>query len=151
MALAIELAKWDNPIFRSYVYWTGILCLKMLAMSALTGLTRFARMTFANPEDAIFSKAKVKYDDQRIERFRRAHRNDMENIFVFFPIGFLYVLINPSAFLAISLFRIIGIGRIIHTVVYAIFVTPQPSRLLAWIFPYLATGFITLQVILYAA
>ncbi|XP_055909855.1 microsomal glutathione S-transferase 1-like [Eupeodes corollae] len=146
---ASELISFGNPVFQTFAFWGGALALKMLAMSILTAMQRLKTKTFPNPEDAVLNKVKVKFDDPDVERVRRAHRNDMENIFVFFLVGLLYVLTNPSSFLANNLFRAVGIGRIVHTVVYVMAV-PQPARGLAWFIPYLATGYMALQVMISA-
>lgn len=79
---------------------------------------------------------KVKFDDPDVERVRRAHRNDLENIIPFALLGLLYVLTNPSAFLAINLIRAGAIARIVHTLVYAVVVIPQPARALAFFVTY---------------
>lgn len=61
----------DNPVFRNYAVWTGVLVLKTLGMSALTAIMRFKNHTFANPEDTILHKVAVKYNDEEVERVRR--------------------------------------------------------------------------------
>lgn len=63
-----------------------------------------------------------------IERIRRAHLNDLENIVPFMIVGLLFVLANPNKMLAQWLFRLVGISRIAHTVVYAIYPIRQPAR-----------------------
>lgn len=95
-------------------------------------------------------KLKVKFDDPNVERVRRAHRNDMENIVPFLVIGLLYTLTNPSAFWAINFFRAVGIARIAHTLVYAVVVVPQPARALAFFVAHLTTAYMALQVVLAA-
>lgn len=50
----------------------------------------------------------------------RAHRNDLENCIPFMIAALLYILTDPSAFIAINLIRAAVIGRIVHTFVYAI-------------------------------
>lgn len=70
--------------------------------------------------------------DERVERVRRAHLNDLENILPFFIAALFYVLTNPEPFIAINLFRTVAISRIIHTIVYAIIPIPQPARALAY-------------------
>lgn len=81
----------------------------------------------------------------------RAHRNDLENILPFFIIGLLYVLTNPSAFVAINLFRAVAISRIVHTIVYAVVVVPQPARALSFFVALAATTFMAIEVALYTA
>ncbi|XP_030386657.1 microsomal glutathione S-transferase 1 isoform X1 [Scaptodrosophila lebanonensis] len=143
----VELLNLNNVVFRTYVFWTGVLVLKMFAMSALTAVKRFKTKTFANPEDLMSPKLKVKFDDPDVERVRRAHRNDLENILPFFIIGLLYTLTNPSTFLAVNLFRAVGISRIVHTLVYAVVVVPQPARALAFFVALGSTAYMALQVV----
>uniref|UniRef100_A0A1I8PH47 Microsomal glutathione S-transferase 1 n=1 Tax=Stomoxys calcitrans TaxID=35570 RepID=A0A1I8PH47_STOCA len=108
-------------------------------------------VTFANPEDCILTKKdKIAYDNPHIERVRRAHRNDMENILPFFTAGFFYVLTNPSALLAINLFRLVGVARIIHTIVYAVVVVPQPARGISFFSAFIPTVYMALQVAIFA-
>ncbi|XP_062138186.1 microsomal glutathione S-transferase 1 isoform X2 [Drosophila sulfurigaster albostrigata] len=149
--MVLELLSLTNPVFKSYTFWAGVLVLKMLAMSMLTAVQRFKTKTFANPEDLMSPKLKVKFDDPNVERVRRAHRNDLENILPFFIVGLLYTLTNPSAFIAINLFRAVGISRIVHTLVYAVVVVPQPARALSFFVALGATAYMALQVILAGA
>jgi glutathione S-transferase len=67
-----------------------------------------------------------------IGTFLSAHRNDMENILPFFTIGFLYMFVQPNVLAAIWLYRIAAIVRIVHTIVYAVWVVPQPARAIAF-------------------
>ncbi|XP_037938214.1 microsomal glutathione S-transferase 1 [Teleopsis dalmanni] len=147
MASVVELLTLDNAVFNAYMFWSAVLVIKMLAMSPLTATQRFKTKTFANPEDLRSSKLKVKFDDPNVERVRRAHRNDLENILPFFVIGFLYVLTNPVAFVAINLFRAVAIARIAHTLVYAVHVVPQPARALAFMVAFASTAFMAVQVL----
>lgn len=50
----------------------------------------------------------------------RSHLNDLENCIPFMASAFLYILTDPSVFLAINLIRAAVIARIGHTFVYAI-------------------------------
>uniref|UniRef100_W8B7H8 Microsomal glutathione S-transferase 1 n=1 Tax=Ceratitis capitata TaxID=7213 RepID=W8B7H8_CERCA len=146
---AYELITLENEVLTAYLFWSAVLVLKMLFMSLLTGLMRFRTQAFINPEDILDKRIQVKYNEPDVERVRRAHRNDLENIPPFLVIGFLYVLINPNPKLAINLFRAVGISRVVHTIVYAVFVVPQPSRLLSFMVCALATTYMAFQVILF--
>uniref|UniRef100_A0A336KDI6 Microsomal glutathione S-transferase 1 n=1 Tax=Culicoides sonorensis TaxID=179676 RepID=A0A336KDI6_CULSO len=149
MTEVFDLLNFNNPVFRAYLFWTGVLVLKLFFMVILTARQRFRKGVFANPEDAKMNpKAKVKYDDADVERVRRAHLNDLENLVPFFIIGLLYVLTNPSQFLAITLYRVIAFSRIAHTLVYAVFVIPQPARGLAFFGALAPTIYMALQVVL---
>merc|ERR1712018_556219 len=66
-----------------------------------------------------------------VERVRRAHLNDMENILPFFCLGILYIFTNPALSTAVLVFRIFAACRIVHSVVYLL-VIPQPARALAF-------------------
>ncbi|XP_014087467.1 microsomal glutathione S-transferase 1 [Bactrocera oleae] len=145
---AKDLISFDNEVFSVYVFWSAVLVVKLLFMSLLTAIQRFRTRTFANPEDLIDKRLKVKFDNPDVERVRRAHRNDLENILPFFVIGFLYVLIDPTPALAVNLFRAVGIARIVHTIVYAVVVVPQPSRALAFFVALGATVYMAIQVVI---
>nr|WAS27878.1 glutathione S-transferase [Mythimna separata] len=140
----------DNPLVQSYIVYTAILALKLLALSPMTGMTRVARGVFANPEDAKSMKGgKVKYDDPVIERIRRAHLNDLENIPAFWVLAALYVTTNPAVAWATLLFRVFTVCRIIHTIVYAVVPLPQPARGIAFGIPLLINFYMGAQVVLY--
>ncbi|XP_055383087.1 microsomal glutathione S-transferase 1 isoform X1 [Condylostylus longicornis] len=165
----VDLLSFENPIFKSYVFWSAVLIIKMLLMAPLTGFHRFRTQTyinkedlivydwlkciplinsFANPEDLPSKKLKVKFDEPSVERVRRAHRNDLESILPFFVAAFFYVLTGPNEFIAINLFRAVAVSRILHTFVYAIVPLPQPSRALAFFTCLLATLYMSIIVIL---
>ncbi|XP_030567916.1 microsomal glutathione S-transferase 1 isoform X3 [Drosophila novamexicana] len=87
---------------------------------------------FPNEEDLFFKNIEVQFDDPHVERVRRAHRNDMENILPYFIMALIYVCTNPNPLVACNLFRVAAIARIVHTLVYAVYPVPQPSRILAF-------------------
>uniref|UniRef100_A0A1B6D184 Microsomal glutathione S-transferase 1 n=1 Tax=Clastoptera arizonana TaxID=38151 RepID=A0A1B6D184_9HEMI len=128
-----NLLSKGNPVMEGFALYAGILILKTLLMSFLTAIQRFRKKAFANPEDATLSEGgQVKTDDQDVERVRRAHQNDLENIIPFLITGFLFVLSDPDLVFALMLFRIFTIARILHTLVYAIYVVRQPARVLCF-------------------
>jgi len=120
-------------------------------------------------------KSKVKYDDADIERVRRyiiinfiylllvniyiyiylkpnffcrAHLNDLENIPPFIIVCFGYLLTIPNVYIATNLIRLFVASRIIHTIVYAVVVLPQPARGLSWFAGFATTVYMAVQVIL---
>jgi glutathione S-transferase len=141
----------NTPIVHSFIAYSAILAVKMLLVASLTSLTRVVRGVYANPEDTKIIKGKVKFDDPTVERIRRAHLNDLENIPVFWVLGALYLTTNPVAAWALLLFRTFTAGRIIHTIVYAIIPMPQPTRVIAYGIPHLITMYMGVQIILYYA
>ena len=56
--------------------------------------------------------------------------NDLENILPFLALGLLYVGTGPSFSLARTLFRVFTGARFVHTLVYAVYVVPQPGTIL---------------------
>ncbi|XP_041766095.1 microsomal glutathione S-transferase 1-like isoform X2 [Anopheles merus] len=141
----------NSEAYKAYVFWSAVLVAKMLLMALLTAIQRFKNKAFASPEDTrmISKKLVPKYDDPDVERVRRAHQNDLENILPFFVIGFLYLLTNPAPWLAINLYRLVAASRILHTIVYAVVVIPQPARFLAFVGAMMPTAYMTLQTILF--
>ncbi|KAI4469068.1 microsomal glutathione s-transferase 1 [Holotrichia oblita] len=140
----LSILDTENPIFRGFLFYNSALVLKMLAMSSLTALQRFKNKAFANPEDAAMQGVKVRTDDN-VERVRRAHLNDLENIPIYFVASFGYMLTNPSVTVALNLFRAFTAARFMHTFVYAVCVIPQPARGLSWGIGYFITGFMAFQ------
>ncbi|XP_062534786.1 microsomal glutathione S-transferase 1-like [Armigeres subalbatus] len=137
----------DPVVFKSYIFWSAVLGLKMLVMSILTSTKRHAKKAYASPED-VPKGVKSVTSDPDVERIRRAHLNDLENILPFFVIGFLYLFTNPSVLVATNLFRAVAVARIVHTLVYAVFVIPQPARGLSWMVGYFSTAYMAVKIIL---
>ena len=63
----------------------------------------------------------------------RAHLNDLENIPIFLLTGVIFVLSDPDLVFALMLFRLYTLARIIHTIVYAVYVIRQPTRAIAFL------------------
>lgn len=151
----IKQVSWTNmvplslvePAVRSYIVYSGILALKVLGMAMLTGRQRYKKKVFANPEDTKSTKGVVKFDDPDVERVRRAHLNDLENIPAFWLLGALYLTTGPSSELATLLFRVFAAGRIIHTIVYAVTPLPQPARAIAYGIPYLINWYMGVSIV----
>lgn len=143
---AIELS---NPVVQTYIVYSAILALKLLAVSTLTSLVRMGRGSFSNPEDAKAFKGKVKLDDPIVERTRRAHLNDLENIPAFWILGALYLTTGPAAALTTLLFRVYTVFRVVHTLVYAVVPLPQPARGIAYMVPYIIKWYMGVQIVLY--
>lgn len=72
------------------------------------------QQAYDNPEDA--QNVELKKDDD-VERVRRAHLNDLENIPAFLIAGLFFVCSEPQVDLALWLFRIAALARILHTIV----------------------------------
>ncbi|XP_046339138.1 microsomal glutathione S-transferase 1-like [Haliotis rufescens] len=131
--MADQLSYIDNPVFSQFAFYGSILIGKTVLMSPLTALFRMKNETFSNPEDLKLGAPgiKVNFDDQTVERVRRCHQNDLENILPFAVIGVLYVLSDPLPHVARRLFQTFTAARLIHTVAY-LAPLPQPIRFLAF-------------------
>ena len=97
----------DDPVFATYVVAATLMILKMMGQGWIT-VARMMKVGggFLNPEDAAPGKANPKprpgqlHSDDYVERSRRMHRNDTENIPVFLIAGFLFVLTQPTLWVA---------------------------------------------------
>ncbi|XP_043914555.1 prostaglandin E synthase isoform X2 [Protopterus annectens] len=102
---------------------------------------------FANPEDAMrHGGLQYHRDDATVERYRRAHRNDMENIFPFLFLGAIYSLLGPNLLLARIHFLVFFIFRIVHTVAY-LFALRAPIRSVAYSIAQLPCFSMALQIL----
>merc|ERR1711860_90349 len=96
-----NLLSFDNPTFSQFAFYSGIVICKTMLMSFLTARNRIRNKTFANPED--FSLFSNKPAEERkappnptVERIRRCHLNDLENVIPFVLLGLLYVCTKPD-------------------------------------------------------
>ncbi|CAF0863042.1 unnamed protein product [Adineta steineri] len=104
---------------------------------------------FANPEDIEPEKRKTiqaTTSDSDVERVRRNHLNDIENIIPFVLTGFCYIACNPNATLALWHFRIFFFSRLFHTFAYQIPIR-QPSRALAFLVGFVVTVSMAAQIL----
>jgi glutathione S-transferase len=130
----------SDPTMRVFAVCAAILVLKMLVTANITGVLRTVRRVYATPEDYhFFGQEPVVTRDEQIERVRRAHQNDLENILPFLGIGFLYALSGPSYTAAWWLFVLFTSARILHTVTY-----------IAGLQPWRTVVFAVAQIALYA-
>lgn len=122
----------DVELFKVFGFWGSILALKVLAMAPLTARYRFAKKIFINPDDVVFAKkGTISNNDPDIERVRRAHLNDLENIPIWYIVTALWLTTGPSAWLAGILIKAFVFARITHTLVYAV-CPMQPQRALCF-------------------
>jgi glutathione S-transferase len=102
-----------------------------------------------SPEDCTLGKDyEVKSHDD-IDRVRRAHLNDLENVLPFLFIGLFYIFTEPHIQVSSWLFRIAGIGRIAHTIIYAIYPVPQPTRAILFYTVYIISLYMSLSSVVY--
>ena len=80
----------------------------------------------------------------------RAHRNDMETIYPFLFLGFVYSFLGPNPFIARMHFLVFFLGRMIHTVAY-LGKLRAPTRSLAYTLAQLPCASMALQIVWEAA
>ena len=119
--------KWSlqNPVFATYVIAATIMILKALSMSWLT-VARMMKVNagFRSPEDT--KKTRFNPDaspgqtapNDFVDRIRRIHLNDLENIPFFLAAGFLFLLTEPSLLVARVLFFGYVATRLAHFAAY---------------------------------
>ena len=113
------------------------LALKMLVLAALTSRQRLRKRAFASPEDYATQGLDAKSErDPDVERYRRAHRNDLENILPFFVVGAIYAATDPSPLGAWLCLPGFAVARLLHTIFYLR--SAMPHRTLAYAYAYFA-------------
>lgn len=130
------MAKLGDEVFMAYTTYSVIVIVKMMLMSLMTAYFRITRGAFANAEDVaskpVAERKKMLQTDPDVERVRRGHRNDLENVIPFVMVGFFYALSGPQLSTALLHFRLFAGCRILHSIVY-VFAFPQPSRALTFL------------------
>ncbi|KYM88087.1 Microsomal glutathione S-transferase 1 [Atta colombica] len=138
-----------NPeVLKVFGFWSSILVLKMLMMVLLTARQRLRKHVLASPEDDVLSKGKAVYNDPDVERVRRAHLNDLENVLPWFIITYFWLGTGPSPWLAKTLIQTFVLSRIGHTISYVIF-QQQPLRAITFAVAFGITGYETFKTLLY--
>ncbi|XP_070785012.1 microsomal glutathione S-transferase 1-like [Enoplosus armatus] len=132
----------DDEVFMAFTTYATIVTLKMMLMAPLTSYYRLTRGAFSNQEDVARKSAEEKKKLLRthpdVERVRRCHQNDLENVIPFLVVGLLYALTGPELSAALLHFRLFACSRTFHTIAY-VGALPQPSRGLSWLLGMLAT------------
>lgn len=145
-----------NPVFQAYGVAAALMILKAVSMSWLT-VQRMMKVNggFRSPEDARKtplnanpSPGQVGPNDE-VDRVRRIHLNDLENIPFFLGAGFLYVLTDPSLWLARALFGTYVVTRLLHFAAYFTART-HDTRAALWTPGSLIIVFMTVRVLIAA-
>jgi len=116
----------ENPVFATYMIAASIMVLKIMGQGWMT-VYRMLKSDagLVSPEDiqvGLINKnprpAQLDPVDY-VDRSRRMHRNDLENIPAFLIAGLLFVIAAPSALLANILMYGFVAARLAHSVAYA--------------------------------
>jgi glutathione S-transferase len=116
----------ENPVFVAYAIASALLVLKYMGQGWMT-VYRMMRSNsgLASPEDLRPGPlnpnphaGQLDANDY-VDRSRRMHRNDMENIPAFWAAGLLFVAINPAHWVAMVAFYGFVAARACHALAYA--------------------------------
>jgi len=136
-----------NPTLRLFGVTYLLLVLKMIAVGYATSFYRIRDKHFATPEDYHLQGLTPKTaPNEDVERARRAHQNDLENILPYFGVGLLYALSNPSPGMARIYFIGFTVSRILHSVFYLLQL--QPWRTVVWTIAHAILVLMTLSTLL---
>jgi len=116
----------ENPVFVTYTIAASIMILKIMGQGWMTVFRMLKSDSgLVSPEDLQRGLINQNPRPEQLElndyvdRSRRMHRNDLENIPAFLACGLLFVAVSPSYLLAnILMFSFVG-ARIAHTIAYA--------------------------------
>ncbi len=122
----MDQLSFEDPIFRTYAIAACVMILKTIAMAWATvwQMSRLRtgyrspedlRKTMLNPEPHPGQLDK----DERVERFRRIHQNDLENVPFFLVAGLLFALTAPPLWLAQVMLYGYVLSRLLHFWAYA--------------------------------
>lgn len=121
----MEKLSLQNPVFATYVIAASIMILKAVAMSWLTVLRMMQEKGgYRSPEDLRKTPLNPAPDpkqiqpNERVERIRRIHLNDLENLPFFLVAGLLFVLTDPSLLLTRWLMYGYVVSRLLHFAAY---------------------------------
>lgn len=115
----------QDPLFATYVIAATLMILKAVGMSWLTVYRMMTENAgFRSPEDLRRTPLNPSPDpgqlapNERVERIRRIHMNDLENLPFFLVAGLLYVLTGPPLLVAQVLLYGYVVSRLLHFAAY---------------------------------
>ena len=116
----------ENPVFVTYMIAAALMVLKIMGQGWMTVYRMLKSDSgLASPEDlqvGLINKnprAEQLEKNDYVDRSRRMHRNDLENIPAFLACGLIFVATGPSLILAQSLmYGFVG-ARALHAIAYA--------------------------------
>jgi glutathione S-transferase len=116
----------ENPVFATYAIAASIMILKIMGQGWMTVYRMLKSDSgLVNPEDIQIGPINKNPRQEQLEindyvdRSRRMHRNDLENIPAFLAVGILFVAVDPTLFLTQVLMYGFVLARLFHAVAYA--------------------------------
>lgn len=122
----MTLLTLSNPVFATYALCAALAVLKLMGQGWMT-VYRLMKVGggYASPEDANKGLLNPRPRpgqtdvDEYVDRSRRMHRNDLENIPGFLAAGLLFVLVEPPLLLAQIMMYGFVLARALHSWAYA--------------------------------
>lgn len=116
----------ENPVFATYLIASAIMVLKVMGQGWMT-VYRMMKVGagYASPEDLLQGLINKSPDPSQLEvneyvdRSRRMHRNDLENVPAFWVAGLLFVAVNPAVWLAQMMMYGFVAARLAHFWAYS--------------------------------
>lgn len=122
----MNLLNMENPVFEVYVIAAAILVLKVMLQGWMTVFRMLkSNSGLASPEDLQIGLINKDPNPRQLEvndyvdRSRRMHRNDLENIPAFLIAGLLLVAVDPALWMAQVLMYGFVLARLAHFAAYA--------------------------------
>lgn len=122
----METLNLDNPVFVAYAIAASLMVLKVMGQGWMTVYRMMKSDSgLASPEDLQTGPLNKSPRPEQLEindyvdRSRRMHRNDLENIPAFWAAGLLFVTVEPPLLLTWILMYGFVLARLAHAVSYA--------------------------------
>ena len=121
----MTLLTLENPVFVTYAIAAALMVLKIMLQGWLTVYRMLVSDSgLASPEDVqkgLINRnpraGQLEVNDY-VDRSRRMHRNDLENIPAFLAVGLLFVTTDPAQGWAMALFYGFVVARLAHAAAY---------------------------------
>lgn len=121
----MELLTVSNPVFEVYAVAASLMVLKIMGQGWMTVFRMLkSNSGLVSPEDlqrGLINKApdpsQLAVNDY-VDRSRRMHRNDLENIPAFLAIGLLFVAVDPDLLVAQVFMYGFVLARLAHSAAY---------------------------------
>jgi len=122
----MNLLTMENQVFEVYAIAASLMVLKIMAQGWMTVYRMMkSNSGLASPEDiqtGLINKnpspSQLEVNDY-VDRSRRMHRNDLENIPAFLVAALLFVTVNPALWVAQVLMYGFVLARLAHFAAYA--------------------------------
>lgn len=116
----------ENPVFVAYAIASALMVLKVMGQGWMTVFRMMkSNSGMVSPEDLRKTPLNPNPSPEQldrndyVDRSRRMHRNDLENIPGFWMAGFLFVMVSPPLWLAQLVFYGFVLTRAVHALAYA--------------------------------